>query len=195
MLGSHPGCGSTHISFSLVSTLNYLGYHAVYYETNTENSLQKMLPFLSFAKEKDGMICYRYFKGFPAYGPGVFVSPDTAAEYSVYDFGSSIPSDPMDFDTILFITSNGIWHWKDAFWIWESLKKFSNQKIILCNQGQKYTMHCFAKQCEQEVYHYPYESNPFIVTSHKVSFFSKTLRIRRRNSLFFHLRNRFIKRK
>ena len=195
VLGSHSGCGATHITFSLVSCLNYMGYNAIYYEKGPENGLQKMIPFLSFVKEKNGMICYRYFKGYPSYGPGVFVPTDTAADFSVYDYGTQMPSDLLEFDYVILIGSNGIWRWQDAFRKWEHLKNLSNQKIILCNQGQKYTMHCFAKQCEQEVYHYPYEKNPFIITSEKVSFFSKTLRIKRRRFLFFHLKNRFIKRK
>lgn len=195
IIGSHAGSGATHIAFSLVSTLNYMGYHSIYYETKPGNGLQKMCPFLSFVRETNGMICYRYFKGFPLYGEGVSIPTDTTAEFSVYDYGNSLPPDHMQFDVLMYICSNGIWHWQETFQKGESLKNQSPHLIIICNQGQKNTMHCFAKQFSQKVYHYAYDKNPFVITSAKVSFFSKLFQIKRRRTLFFHLRNRFIPKK
>ena len=195
ILGSHTGCGTTHISLSLVSTLNYMGYSCLYYEKDPENGLRTMFPFLSSIKEKDGMITYRYFKGFPLYGPGVSISYDSVAEFFIYDYGNLIPPEDMHFDFMVFICTNGIWRWQEAFQKWETIKAFTSQNIIICNQGQKHTMHCFAKQFQQKVYHYPYDKNPFVIASEKVSFFSKIFQIKRRNSLFFHLRNRFIPKK
>lgn len=195
ILGSHSGSGSTHIAFSLVSTLNYMGYQTIYYEQRTGNSLRQLYPFLSGLKEIDGMICYRYLKGFPFYGAGVSISTDRTADFSVYDFGDTLPPEDMDFDVILLACSNGVWHWHDAFQKGEALHHLSSHLIIICNMGQKNTMLSFAKQFNQKVFHYPYEPNPFMVTSEKVSFFSKLLQIKRRNSLFFHLRNKFIPKK
>lgn len=195
IVGSHAGCGSTHISFSLVSTLNYMGYQSIYYEQRTGNSLRKLYPFLFPIKETNGMICYRYFKGFPFYGPGVSLSEDSAAEFSVYDYGNTLPPEDMDFDAIFLVCSNGIWHWHDAFQKGEILQKQSSHLNIICNMAQKNTMHSFSKQFAREVYHYPYENSPFGVTSNKVFLFSKLLQIKRRRSLFFHLRNKFIPKK
>ena len=196
IVGAHTGCGCTHIAFSLVSTLNYMGYKSIYYEQEPGNCLRQLHPFLSPIRETDGMLCYHYFKGFPFYGPGVSLSLDTAAEFDVYDYGNSLLPEDMHFDIILLICSNGIWHWHDTFQKGEYLKKQSSHLIIICNMGQKNTMRCFSKQFLQEVYQFPYESSPFGVSSSKVSFFSTLLRIKkRRKFLFFHLRNKFIQKK
>lgn len=195
IVGSHIGCGATHIGISLVSTLNYMGYQTIYYEGRTENSLRKLHPFLSPIKEINGMLCYRYFKGFPFYGPGISISLDTDFEYEVYDYGNHLPPEDTKFDTILLVCSNGIWHWHDAFQKGEILQKFSSHFIIVCNMAEKNTLLCFAKQFSQGVFFYPYESNPFRVSSKKTSFYSKMLQLKRRKSLFFHLRNKFIPKK
>ena len=195
IVGSHTGCGTSHIAFSLVSTLNYMGYESIYFEQQNQNSLQNFHPFLFPIKESNGMLRYRYFKGFPFYGPGVFISVESAADFDIYDFGNTFPPEPSDFDIVLFVCSNGIWHWHEAFQKGELLKKQSTHLIIICNMGQRYTMHCFSKQFAKEVFQYPYESSPFGVTSKKVSFFSNILQIKRRKSLFFHLRNKFIPKK
>jgi len=195
VFGSHSGSGSTHVAFSLVSTLNYMGYPCIYYEQRSGNSLQKLSPFLSGIKETEGMFCYRFFKGFPFYGPGVSMSQNTAAEISVYDYGNALPPDKTDFDAILYICSNGIWHWHEAFQKQEVLQDLSSHLIIICNMGQKSTMQCFSKQFGLKVFYYPYDPKPFGVTSAKVSFFSQILQIKRRNSLFFYLRNKFIRKK
>jgi len=195
IVGSHKGCGATHIGISLVSTLNYMGYKSIYYEQRTENSLRQLRPFLTPMRETEGMLCYHYFKGFPFYGPGIFLSTDTAAEFDVYDYGDSIPPEDMSFDAVILVCSNGIWHWHEAFQRGEILKKHSSNLIIICNMAQKRTMHCFSKQFGQEVYLFPYDTSSFDVSSKKVQFFSKILQIKRRGILFFHLRNKFIPKK
>lgn len=195
ILGSHSGSGSTHIAFSLVSTLNYMGYSSIYFEQRSGNSLRKISPFLSPIKEKDGMVYYRFFKGFPFYGPGISITPDTAAGIYIYDYGNTLPSDETPFDAVLYICSNGVWHWHDAFQKQEILRQLTSHLIIICNMGQKNTLHSFSKQFDQKVFYYPYDSKPFQVTVHKVSFFSKILQIKRRDSLFFYLRNKFIPKK
>ena len=195
ILGSHCGSGSTHIAFSLVSTLNYMGYQSIYYEQEPGNSLRKISPFLSPVKEKDGIICYRFFKGFPAYGPGISISSETTAELSVYDYGNTLPPKHQVFDAILFVCSNGIWHWHDAFQKQKILQDLSPHLIIICNMGQKNTMHSFAKQFGQKVFYYPYDPSPFGITSSKISFFSEILQLKRRRYPFFFLRNKFIRKK
>ena len=195
IIGSHIGAGTTHIAFSLVSTLNYMGFKSIYYEQCTGNGLRSLFPFLKPLKEREGMLCYHYFQGFPFYGSGVSISNDNTADFAVFDFGDSLPPEEAQFDTIVLICSNGIWHWHEAFQKGELLKKISLHLIIICNMGQRNTLRCFSKQFNQEVYHYPYESSPFGVTSKKVSFFSNILQIKRRESLFFHLRNKFMQKK
>lgn len=195
VVGSHSGSGCTHFSFSLVSTLNYMGYNSIYFEQPTGNSLRKLQPFLSPIREINGMMSYRYFKGFPFYGPAISIPTDTSAEFSIYDYGDTLPPENMDFDVTILICSNGIWHWHEAFQKGEVLKHISSHLIIICNMGQKNTLVAFSKQFIKKVFYYPYDSNPFGITKTKVSFFSKLLKLKRRKSLFFHLRNKFIPKK
>lgn len=195
IVGSHSGCGATHLGFALVSTLNYMGYHSLYYEQQSGTSLHKLHPFLSPMKEHDGILYYHFFKGIPFYGPGISVPIDLAVEYEIYDYGTNFPPDDMDFDAIFLVCSNGVWRWHEAFQKGEFLKKQSTHVIIICNMSQKRTLHCFSKQFAQEVYYYPYESSSFVVTPKKVSLFSKILQIKRRRLIFFHLRNKFIQKK
>ena len=195
VVGSHAGCGATHIAFSLVSTLNYMGMETVYFEHAKTKSLRKVYPFLFPIKEKNGMICYRYFKGFPSYGPGIILPTDIPADVLVYDYGNSIPPEDIEFDTVLLICSNGIWHWHEAFQMQEILKQKTSQLIIICNMGQKHTLHSFSKQFFQRVYNFPYDQNPFVISSKSVSFFSNLLQVKRRVSLFLRLKNRFIPKK
>ena len=195
IIGSHSGCGTTHIGISMVSTLNYMGYPTIYYEQKTEDSLRKVYPFLFPIKEINGMICYRFFKGIPHYGSGVSINLDTKEEFSVYDYGNHIPPKDSYFDAVLLISSNGLWRWHEAFQKGELLKQLSSHLLIICNMGQKHTLHCFSKQFAQEVYYYPFDDKPFVITSQKERFFSKILQIKRRRALFFHLRNKFITKK
>jgi len=195
IIGSHCGCGSTHIAISLVSTLNYMGYHSIYYEKNTRSSLQNLSPFLSFMREKNGMLCYRFFQGYPLYGPGVFLTFDEKEEISVYNYGDSLPASGENFDIVLLVCGDAVWHWHEAFQKRESLFNHTSKLTILCNMGRKSTMHGFSKQFGQEVYHFPYDTDAFFVTPAKVALFSKLLQIKRRKSLFFRLRNKFIPRK
>ena len=55
--------------------------------------------------------------------------------------------------------------------------------------GQKDTLFSIAKYFKQPVYHYPYDADPFYINTKKVSFVSKLLQLKRRNRLFFHLKN------
>ena len=172
-----------------------MGLSCVYYEQETGNSLRNLSPFLSAIREKDGMLCYRFFQGFPFYGPGVSISFDTAAETLVYDYGNTLPPENQHFDAILLVCSNGVWHWHDAFQKKEILESLSSDLIIICNMGQKNTLRSFAKQFGRKVFYYPYDDQPFDITPSKISFFSQLLQIKRRRSLFFYLRNKFIQKK
>lgn len=52
VVGSHSGCGATHIAIALVTTLNYLGISAIYQEKNWSNDLRKTVVQLKHVWEK-----------------------------------------------------------------------------------------------------------------------------------------------
>lgn len=190
--GSHSGCGSTHIAIALVSTLNYMGYTSIYYAKNSHSSLQQLQNLMSFFKENNGMFYYKYFRGYPFYGPGVFLEEHEDA-ICIYDYGDQFPTSEMNVDQILFICSNGIWQLHNAFEKGDSLIYFQDSLRIICNMGQKKTMHVLSKYFSLPVFRYPYDDNPFCIDSKKLLFVQKTLGIHRRKHLFFRLKNLFHK--
>ncbi len=188
VIGGHRGCGSTHLSISLTSTLNYMGYHTIYYEMNQGSSLQQASSVCSPMKERDGMLLYRFFKGYPHYGAGILL-PEGDFDICIYDYGDSILPNDLDADDILYVCSNSIWHrYSDLKKAATLLLDFDNLKII-CNMGQRKTLHDLSRNFTKCIYKYPYDADPFLIDKKKCCFFSKLLSIKRRPSLFFHLKN------
>ncbi len=192
--GSHAGCGSTHIAISLVSFLNYSGFDATYYNRETLTNFL-LLPHLSEKiKETNGLLHYRFFKGYPNYGPGICL-PEPESEIAVYDCGNTLPNEPETYDTILYICSNAVWHRQHAIEMGESLLSLYGKPIIICNLGTSEAMRFYAKWFHLPVISYAYHPDPFCVTQAIVSFFTNVLHLhqKRRNDLFFHLKNMFSK--
>lgn len=190
IVGSHPGCGCTHIAFSIVSALNYMGYSACYYEKNGSNSLRQLQKFHTHISESNGLLHYRFFKGYPNYGPGISM-PAATEEFSVYDYGCTLPADHIEADLFLYVCGNDCWHWQNAFDKGESLFTTYGAPTIICNMGQKVTMRFLAKAFSAPVRMYPYHANPFLIDSSITNFVLTFLHQKRRNHLFFRLKNRF----
>ncbi len=189
VIGSHKGCGATHLAMMLTSTLNYMGYHTLYYEKEPKSSLSLSFQLLSSSKEKDGLIFYRYFRGYPFFGPGIF-PPVTDADIIIDDYGDSTPMDEgTDYDFIVYVCSNSIWHRYNILKKGTAYLGLSRNLKIICNMGQKNTLHHIAKYFSRPVYHYPYDTDPFLIDAAKLSFVSNLLQLKRRNRLFLHLKN------
>ena len=190
--GSHSGCGTTHIAFALVSTLNYMGFSSIYYAKNNHFSLQQAQSSLSFFKEINGMLYYKFFKGYPFYGPGIFIS-ESEEEIAVYDYGDAFSTEEIIADQIIFVCSNNFWQWYNAFEKGDSLICYKDNLSIICNMGQKRSMNILSKYFSHPVFRYPYDENPFYIDKAKLLFVKKILGIKRRKNLFFHLKNRLVK--
>ncbi|MBR4025980.1 MAG: protein kinase [Lachnospiraceae bacterium] len=187
IIGSHSGCGTTHIALSLVSTLNFMGYSTYYYEKNETNHLMQISEILSHMKEDKGLLSYQFFQGYPNYGQGVVLpTPNPSTFISVFDYGSSCNIQNIKADLILFICSNSIWHIQQTLSKKETLFAFQNNVKIICNMGQKTTHDILAKWFQSPVFLYFYDTNPFHITDEKVKFTSKLLCKKRRTHLFFH---------
>ena len=135
------------------------------------------------------MIFYRYFRGYPFYGSGILL-PTTDADIVIYDYGDSFPMDhEIDFDFILYVCSNSIWHRYKTLKTGISYLGLSNHLKIICNMGQKNTLHQLAKYFANPVFYYPYDTDAFLVDAKKMSFVTNLLQLKRRNRLFFLLKN------
>lgn len=182
--GSHLGCGTTHIAISMVSTLNYLGYSATYYEKNTENSLCYLPSFASSMTESNGLLSYKFFKGYPNYGPGICLPPN-ADDICVYDYGTSVPTTPVDADIVLLVCSNALWHRHNVFDKGESLLKLYGNLTFICNMGQKKTMRNLARHFHSPINEFPYTMDPFCITQTNISFVCRLFQLKRRKQSFF----------
>lgn len=194
VIGSHVGCGCTHISISLTSTLNYMGYSACYYEKNETESLFRAVDFFPHKTEKNGCIFYRLFRGYPNYGPGITI-PKPDADFLILNYGTVSNLSEIEADFYLFICSNSIWHRQDAFDKNELFLHFKGNRKIICNMGTKSTLLLLANRFLSPIFHYAYDEDPFLVTPSKVNFTSNLLNLERRTSLFFRLKKLFIRKK
>lgn len=186
VMGCHPGCGTTHLAISLVSTLNYMGYTTIYYEKNLSNSLRNLQPYLLHMHEENGMLCYRFFKGYPHYGDGILLH-NTEDSISVYDYGDSIPdTNEAAFDFVFFVCSNSLWHLQQIHSRGEELLFLGDSLKIICNMGQPAFVHGLAKHFSFPIYHYSYDENAFCITGKKINLVSQLLSLKRRKRLFFH---------
>ena len=189
VVGSHTGCGATHFAVMLTSTLNYMGYKTIYYEKALKSSLSLSFQLTPFSKEKEGVIFYRYFRGVPSYGPGI-ATPDIVSDVTIYDYGDSLPLDmDIEYDHILFLCSNSIWHRHNILKKGTCFLHFDDALKVICNMGQRDSLRYFARFFSKPVFFYPYDSNPFRIDREKIHFVSKLLQIKRRNRLFFLLKN------
>lgn len=196
-VGSHSGCGTTHICLSLVSCLNYMGYSACYFEKNNNNNLHTLKEFETHAKEINGCIYYNYFHGYPNYGPGIFLSYDTS-EIQILDYGDrTVPADELqDADIILFVCSHAAWKRQSAIDKGETFISLAKGNLrIICNMGKNSSRNALSSYFKTSIYIYPYDNTPFKITSEKCQWILRLLNLKRRDSLFFHLKRLFIKRK
>lgn len=184
VVGSFSGCGATHFSLSLVSTLNFMGQQACYFEKNTSDSLRKMHAALPHMREKDGCLLYRTFCGYPNYGPGIQL-PETAWDITVTDYGCAPDLRELAHtDLILFLCADAPWRRQDARIQNEFLDEHRDHLKIICNPGTRQASKLYAKELALPIYPYFYDKDPFVITPEKMAFVSRLLNQKGRISLF-----------
>lgn len=182
VVGSFPGCGTTHISISLVSTLNFMGFSAIYFEKNNSNALNLTFQALKGMKQENGCIMYRSFIGLPNYGPGVTI-PIPSASISVYDYGTDLSSALLaDVDDLLLICTPSPWHMSKTLSYKKQLLNAKDQVKIICNLSDRQIARFFAREFSLPVYLFTYEKDPFLITEGSLQF-TKQL---------FHQKGRFL---
>ena len=189
VIGSHHGCGCTHVAISLVSTLNFIGYSAVYLEQNRTNHLRCAVQQLKHVWEKDGYYCYQCFQGYPKYDIGITV-PTPSAPFLVVDYGCDYSvANLAAADHILYICGGGLWHRTDAKIKDPLLQSFGDRLKIIVNLCGRDTAKYYARQFCMPVYSYPFDTDPFRVDGHKQNFVNWLSLQKGRKSLFLILKN------
>lgn len=190
VIGSHSGCGSTHIAVSLVTQLNAQGISAVYQEMNWNNSLRKMITQLNHVHEWHGCYCYQCFKGYPKYDKGIEIAEPTA-DVIVKDYGCDYSSASLaTADQILYICGGGPWHRADAK-PKDILLQMGNRLRIIANLCDHNSAIYFARQFSQPVYPYPYDTDIFRADSGKQDFVHWLSFEKGGNRLSLHFKNLF----
>lgn len=175
VVGSHSGCGATHIAISLSSTLNSLGYSAIYYEKNDTGNLQNAAKYQKSFVEQDGFYNYRNFCGLPNYGPGIQVStPENTI--SIYDYGTNYSlNELLMADIVIYVCNGAIWHWNDALEKNEFLMKNGISAIVLCNLCERQQSVYLAKHLHCNLYLFPFDHDPFRISKEKEQLFLQLL--------------------
>lgn len=175
VVGSHAGCGTTHIAISLVSTLNSIGYSAIYFEKNHGNHLQNAAKYQHSFVEQDGFFNYKNFCGLPNYGPGIQLSiPEDSI--SIYDFGTNLSlNELLAADLVIFVCNGAVWHWNDAIAVYELLNKSGITPTIICNLCDRRQSINLAKQLRTNLFLYPMDEDPFQITRDKEQLFLQLL--------------------
>ena len=189
VIGSHSGCGSTHIAVSLVTQLNALGISSIYQEANWNDSLRKAIRQLKHAREHNGCYSYQCFKGYPKYDKGIEINmPD--AQVVVRDYGLDYTfSSLAAADQILYICGGAVWHRDDAKPKDFLLQKFGDRLKIIANLCDRSSAAYFARKFSIPVYPYPYNTGIFRPDREKQDFVHWLSFEKGRNRLFLNIRN------
>lgn len=173
--GSHCGCGVTHICVSLVSTLNYMGCDAIYQECNSSGTMCRFSRVTDHAREENGCIHYRLFRGYPRYGPGV-ASCIPEHRITVADYGSDVSQAALsDADLLLLLCDGAPWNRQNAVALAEVLREDTIHTRIIANRADKRAAQFFAEQFHAPVHLYFEDADAFTVSRQKQSFFTQLL--------------------
>lgn len=123
VLGSHRGCGSTHVAVSLTCELNILGYHGIYIDSAKSVLCHGNHDGLQIFKQKNGYYYYKSFQGIPDYSDGIqFNIPKDAIQ--IYDLGTDVCNEKIyDMDLVLYVCNGSFWHLNDIYRNHSILKK------------------------------------------------------------------------
>lgn len=169
VIGSHSGCGTTHIAISLVCALNALGQTAVYYEKNSTDTLRAAVCRMPNMHEREGCYYSGSFSGYPLYGEGVVI-PEAQTDIAVLDYGCDMSSDLAAADRILFVCGGAFWQGHDI----QALKglpvSLKGRLCIIANLCERTTAIHYARAGGAPVYLYPYDTNPFVCGPEKRRF-------------------------
>lgn len=175
VIGSRPGAGATHISISLVSTMNQKHIPAIYAAADGSASLLHAARANHRLIDQNGIFIYGSFRGIPDYGNSVSVSvpPDDCV---VRDYGTRAPAlaELASFDLILFVLNGGDWDFVQAAAYGKQLALLP-QTRFLCNHGCRSAAKAYARQLGHRVYCFPEDAVPYDTTPEKERLVSSIL--------------------
>lgn len=191
VIGSHPGCGCTHIAMSLTGALNHLGYDSVYREMNPSKHLQKAMKLLSGSKERKGCYYHRCFKGYPRYDEDIEI-PEPDADIIIEDYGCCYNSKRLvTADKILYICGGAPWHRGNAKPEDFLFRRLGKRLHFIVNLCDKTSAIYYARKFSLPVYPYPYDTDIFGIDKKKLDFVHWLSFEKGRKRLVVHVKKNF----
>ncbi len=179
VIGAYAGSGATHAAISLTSSLNKMGVSSFYLEANESKALHMLSRFSSGMKERDGGLEYRWFFGYPKYGPGILVSYPIS-DLAVIDYGQEIvEADLMEATSIVLVCASCPWHLEDILQKAKDLAMYKDKLTILC-AGDSYFCRYLKEQTKLKVLALPYTPDPFLVSRQSMALAAKLMGIKER---------------
>ncbi len=168
VVSSFPGCGCTHIAFSITSALRFRKSESYYFEKNESEALHNYVGLRDSFRENDGIYYHRHFAGIPKYGTGITIPAPTSGN-AIYDFGS-IPVDDLEHDSdfinsdfVVIVCSGSCWTWKDAKSRYEHLQKTGIPVRVVCNLCNRRQAGQLASYLGTRVIMFPFAPDPLRV--------------------------------
>ena len=190
VIGSHPGCGTTHIAISLVCALNAIGQTAVYYERNSTDTLRRAVRMMPQVRERDGCYYCGCFAGYPLYGEGIAI-PEGRAGIAVIDFGCRSSFIPAAADQILYVCGGTFWQGHDMAAVKELPAALKGRMRLIANLCDRQAAISYARLSGAPVYLYPCDTNPFAFGPEKQRFAQWLAYGKGDTGLFLKLKNYF----
>lgn len=190
VIGSHPGCGTTHIAISLVCALNAIGQTAVYYERNSTDTLRRAVRMMPQVREREGCYYCGCFAGYPLYGEGIAI-PKGRAGIAVIDFGCRSSPVPTAADQILYVCGGTFWQGHDMAALKELPAAFKGRMRLIANLCDRKSAISYARLSGAPVYLYPCDTNPFAFDTEKQRFAQWLAYGKGDTGLFLKLKNHF----
>lgn len=187
VIGSHSGCGATHIAISLVCALNALGQPAVYYEKNSTDTLRTSVCHMPHMREREGCYFSGCFRGYPLYGEGIEIT-EPYMGVAVCDYGCEWPSSLAAADQILYVCG-GAWHQHDFSGLSRLPGNIQGRLRIIANLCDRTSAIRYARTGNAPVYLYPCDTNPFVPSIEKKRFVGWLTERKGALGPFLHIRN------
>lgn len=164
VIGSHHGCGTSHIAISIVSTLNSIGLSSYYKENSHSDSLLEYANNTNRFKQHNGIYSCHNFKGIPEYGPGIRIDvPDNAI--IVYDLGCCCNSKLLhNFDIVLLVCGGAFGHFKNLDITFKQIDSNKRPYKIICNLSNKKQACNFARFLNKRIFLFPFEPDPMRIS-------------------------------
>lgn len=180
VIGAYAGSGTTHQAIALTSALNKMGVSSYYKEENDSGDLMKLKRYAANLKEQDGYFQYRWFLGYPKYGPGITLSAPPE-ELAIVDCGTAISIDVLSAaERIILVCGTSPWHIEDILKKAKDLSLFQEKITLLCVGGDAYLARYLKRTLSLTVVLAPYQADPFSVSRESCAITSKLLGMKER---------------